>query len=137
MKLTTSVSFELPRCHSGNFLRSIKIQRSSLHWLVITGSKFKPRPLRQVRQDLDLDISCGLELVEGCLQFRDIVRHFDCQVSMTRQTSVPIPRLVLTPGPTESFLTTLSTDVNGRHVVQKACRRSRPCRFFRFRNFWK
>ena len=125
VRLSEGPSFEVPRCLSGHFLRSVDIRRSSIYWMAVRRQGFKPRPLRSVRQDLTIQISCGLELVDGCLEFRDVVRRLECDVSATRRPQVSIPRQVLAPGPTTDFLTSVQTDGNGNQTVQRPRRSSK------------
>ena len=137
VRLSKGLSFDIPRCHSGHFLRYVEIRRSSIHWMVVKESGLKPRPLRQVRHDVNLKIKCGLSLVNGMLQFDDIVQRSEIDVFRTRQSYVPIPRFVLLPGKITDFLSTAIVDNQGRKLLRKAARSRRPWDTIRFRFFCK
>lgn len=133
MRLSEELSFDIPRCQGGSFLRWVEIRRSSIHWLAVKERGFKPRPLRQVRQDVNLKVNCGLSLVDGCLQFADAIRRSEVKVTPTRQSYVPIPRFVLLPGKISEFLSTAVHDSAGHRLQRKALKCRRPWDAIRYR----
>ena len=137
VRLSKGLSFDVPRYYSGHFLRYVEIRRSSIHWMVVKESGLKPRPLRQVRQDVNLKIKCGLSLVDGMIQFADVIQRSEIDVFRTRQSYVPIPRFVLAPGKITDFLTTAFADNKGQRLLRKAARSRRPWDSIRFRVFCK